>query len=433
MLARAEFPCILVVAACCSCGGGGGGGGTSKLELDATAITPSEVVLTWTSSASAAASYQVLRDGAQILLLPPGTTAVTDRDARPNERNTYEVIALLSAREAERSDQVDVRTPGVAPWTVEDLAPGSGPSLALGPDGTPQIVFRDPSGAIVRARRSGTDWEFQTIEVGADPGAAPSIAIAGDGTAHVAFEGAPRGILRHATDAGGGWTIESIGDARSAVRSVVVALDGADMAHVAFVASAIWLARQGTLGWGGEFVDAQETGAHPLGFAFTPDGRAHLTYVAGDVERTLYHADDAPGAGIWSVEPVQIGVIDAGRVAVATGGDLCLPVLPADSFCALVATKGALGWANEIADTPTWMGNDPALALDSAGFHRLAYQDSCYDLRVVTLGPLGWSVEFVDAAGLVGSSPSVAVAPDGRTVVAYEDGSSGNVRVAISP
>ena len=115
--------------------------------------------------------------------------------------------------------------------------------IAIDDASTEHVVFYDSSNHTIRhARRSGSNWSFQTVDSsgGTPPGSShfSGVSLAAHGSElHVAYLDFSRGqALRYARRIGGVWNVETVTSAADVLGRTAIAVDTAGNPHIVFPA-----------------------------------------------------------------------------------------------------------------------------------------------------------------------------------------------------
>lgn len=267
-------------------------------------------------------------------------------------------------------------------------------------------------------------WTTEIVAEGLTPGpedVKPSIALGPDGTAHVAFREPAANGLRYASRADGAWTVEGIGsDGDEFGLNTAIAVDADDVVHLLYRTGSPVEARyaEGSRGaWSLTTVDAAARSSVSL--ALEADGTPHVAY-RGDLGYVR-----AGERGIAGFESELIHTERQGgdpSLALAEDGTTYVAFTPLNG--GLAVTSGVPSdWRTEDVDTTDGTGRDPSLALDPAGVAHVVYVSATTGaLLHASHAAGGWEIETVQADGTVTGIPSLAIDAEGVLHVAYRVG-----------
>ena len=177
-------------------------------------------------------------------------------------------------------------------WLVERLGvSGSGPCLALGPDGTPHIswigqVSDQGWGRLYYSRKYGDSWVHQPLDREAHVSGRTALTVDGSGRVRIVYLDWLDNLVRQAYHDGTGWSLETLAVNADRSRGLDLALDAEDRPHLVYTATGpLPEAKYGylddELGWVFEVI-AQ--GAGPS-LDIDVYGRPHVALAQGGEER----------------------------------------------------------------------------------------------------------------------------------------------------
>jgi hypothetical protein len=270
----------------------------------------------------------------------------------------------------------------------------SRPQVARDAGGVVHLAWGTSAGVIRHATRAGGSWSVETV---ATERFRPALAIAADGTLHLAFvdEATGNGMVEHAEREAQGWQITAVHGTRWIGGSQVgLALTGDGRPVIAAPATdgaGVWVAiADGAGGWGIEDLAADRTSTGPVAVAV---GDAGIAVAFKDGRHAV--AVWCPASGSWLIEDVSRHDFSDGAigVVVAAGGPLVLSDVDVEypNGLALLERTGA-GWSGQLLGPRSCA--DGAVALDPAGEPAVALTcnyDGVYYMTVVGRYPDDWS------------------------------------------
>jgi hypothetical protein len=368
------------------------------------------------------------------------------------------------------------------------------PSLAVAPDGTPYVSWRDTaSGAdeIYVRRWNGAGWEAVGAPIGACIASgnpytlyrSTSLVVAPDGTPHIAWHDCSSGGFEIYVRRWNGATWEEVGagsasgggisDSASASWGPSLAIDLDGTPYVTWYDYSGGDAEIYVRRWNGSIWEEVGTGSATGGgisnndgsseypsLAIAPDGMPTVAWSdgsSGNYEIYVRHwngftweemgAGSASGGGISN----NSGVSDWVSLALAPDGTAYLTWRDDSSgnYEIYVRRWNGFSWEEVGAGSATGGGisnnsgnsHVPSLAISPDGTPYIAWQDDIdgdYDIYAMhwngsiwdEVGTRSISGGISDDGGL-SALPSIAVAPDGMPYVAWEDDSSGDMEIYV--
>ncbi|MBL8877500.1 MAG: immunoglobulin domain-containing protein [Phycisphaerales bacterium] len=208
----------------------------------------------------------------------------------------------------------------------------SNTQLALDASGVPHIALAEPTDAI----NAWGDIKYSTLQGGPNGvwqreslnilGVDPSLAIGTDGVPRMVFNG-DAGIV-YAQKAGGSWTFDTIVAGQSG-SSLTLALDNQNQAYVSFAMTAnedMYLAQQSGGGWIVAKVDGDSTsdphvilGRLGTGIDVDESGTVHMSYCAIDIYG-MTHRSDLKYYGVLGPPPCIVLSASPAPASVCWGG-----------------------------------------------------------------------------------------------------------------
>lgn len=335
-------------------------------------------------------------------------------------------------------------------WVIDEIAalPDDGligtPSVQAGAAGGVDVAWAGSGGVVVRSRVSGS-WEAPVV-VSAD--AATDVDLVRDGgSLHLAFArvdgtGNPAGV-GYALDDGSGWVVGTVDAGQD--QHPRLAVDAAGHPHVsylrAFPEHEVRHATDAGAGWSTDVVTHGWTWTEPS-VGVDAAGHHHVAVGRTGTEPGVWYATDASGS--WSLERLTTEPPD-GPVALVVAPDGAVAIGSAERFDAAGALVGdpavwlrtgmAGAWATRRVGSNTG-GAGVALARSSTGRLYIGWStDVAGQVRiaVATNASGTWATSYATpgAAATVDTSPSIAVDPAGKVHLVYEERTPATSAVAI--
>lgn len=208
----------------------------------------------------------------------PGSNPTLDIDADDRLHLSYRGTDN-AVRYARQTDNV---------WERETVAVNDGfgwaPSLALGPEGNPNIVYFDSeTDNLTVARYDSGDWIFEIYDDPDDEGEDPVLAVDDENRLHVTYSEWIGSELRYAHFDGDQWHVEVIEDIGTLSHESSLALDADGTPHVAYRDSEnndLHYAWRSEDGWVTMLVDTGGSVKVEPSIAIDSNGRPHIAYRA---------------------------------------------------------------------------------------------------------------------------------------------------------
>lgn len=294
------------------------------------------------------------------------------------------------------------------------------PSVAVGADGIPHVLFEDRTAhAVVHAVRGAEEeWSREVVEQGAG---SPSAAVGADGGLHVVFVAANADppALRH-----GMLGVEGVWDVETAVEgalqheplrpALAATADGALVAAFVDVGPEGGAVRLAIAEEAWEVEDvAAELADGPAALALGPDGTPWLAWERAEV---IHVADRS--LGTWTVEPLALPAAATPCIGVGPAGEVMVGYFDLVARSMAVARRGEGAWTAEAVDDRDGAGAASAIAFDAAGVAHLVYNaPGRFDTRWATDAYGDWLRVTVDRSSE--SHLAVTVDPAGAIHMAY--------------
>jgi hypothetical protein len=392
--------------------------------LAATALSKSEIKLTWNGSTDNAAvsGYKIFRGGAFFTISP--APDFTDNSLAPGSSSCYQVSAYDAAGNESALSSEACATTMLTDFLIDSAADGLCYNNSMTIDSTDKLHL-----AYIN-RTGSTSYE-----------------------------------LRYATNASGAWVTTAV-DPSWGYPSI--AADPSNKVHIATHAKYL---SNATGTWTSELYDVN--GRTPS-IAVEPSGKAHISYsteipVNGYPERRINYALNSSGS--WTAAPIMTTFLSPGtsldidsqanahiayvdgypssylmNLSNATGtwsSSSLAYLLPGDNSCMLTpstvidpsdkvhiavaniyATNASGSWRTEIYDPS---GSCPAIALDPSAAPRIVYKafdatTASHRLKHAVRGPSGWQSSAFSVVPQPSGFISLAVDSSGVTHVSYCNG-----------
>lgn len=175
-------------------------------------------------------------------------------------------------------------------WRIEmadeAVSPGWANSLELDGLGNPHIAYHDPPEALMYAHYYSASWHIQQVETGEDVGEKAVLDLDSASMPHIAYWDYANHRIRYARRTGADWQIETVVTfvATGYDTSLSFALDAADQPHVSYYDYDLKLlryARQVGGVWQSETVDPEEYRGAGCSLVVDAQGYPHVSY-SGD-------------------------------------------------------------------------------------------------------------------------------------------------------
>lgn len=269
-------------------------------------------------------------------------------------------------------------------WQIEmvdeDISPGWENSLIIDPLGDPHIAYHDPHEALMYAHYYSGSWHVQQVETGGDVGEKAVLDLDSANLPHIASWDYTNHRIRYARRSGPDWELETVVTfvGTGSTTSLWFALDAADQPHICYYDYDLTLLRYARkVGgvWQSETVDPEEHRGHDCSLvvdaqgypriSYRGDGLMYARYDGSTWRRTQVDNDWGAGYGI------SLALDGHGRSHIAYGvQDYPDPELRYAYF-------DGFDWQIESVDTAAessrfeWM----SLAMDAENQPHVAYQD----------------------------------------------------------
>ncbi len=416
----------LAAALLAGCGGGSGGGSSGPpqtIALAASVDTPAQVTLNWTAPADQT-QFDLYRDGSAVFPTHISGHALTEFTLQPGTHHCWQLNAVQFPLGVVGTSNIACATTlPLAGWPATLIEGGAAQAVAVAIDdgGGARVALRAAGSIVLLQQDAGGAWTRSVVEAAAGDGGDVAIAVSVTRALHVSWYDAIRGVLKHATNAGGTWRTSEIG---SGGLHHALVVDGAGGVHVAYggdpvLGAPVMYATDATgSGWTTEFVDAGAV--HRIALVIDSGGAPRLGWASGDgIACALLQA--ARGAGSWAPAPVAGVVACPGAVAIDRNGRLHAATQQRGSEFTLVHGSDASGaWRETRVDAFYWIpGSGVSLAVDAAGHPHVGYVDHSALLKYATDAGGGWSRAWLQPDA---RDAALALGADGRVRIAYVAG-----------
>lgn len=292
-------------------------------------------------------------------------------------------------------------------WAISTVAEGYfyGPlDIAVGPDGSPRIVYHDHQdvevradlGNLVHAARRGDAWEVIILDDPGHDGWDGRIVIDRDGVAHVSaidpkdFVGS--GVEYYRVRGSGEYQVEQIPSGPQPYRfATAIALDPEGKPHITYYDEArhrLMLAHRTDQGWQLEEVDSDGECGMFSSMVIDRQGRIHISYFRklGDNSGAVLYATKAAREDGWTIQKVDEvdhvffggswGARELTSVAVTPDGTVW--VAYGDQSRVAIARQDGDTWTRDTIATSSDVKKQPfghlvSLRLDGSGRPRLVF------------------------------------------------------------
>lgn|GEM_PF-5676230 len=427
------FVAYIGLMALTGCFGGGGDGIEQTMTLNVSVDTPSEVHLDWTPhpDEGTVIGYDIFRNGEAAYPSHLSGTSYTDRGLGPLTRYCYVIYVVVWPVGAVggASNQVCITTPGTAGWNIETIGSGYDPALALDASNQPHVSYRSGSGVIL-SHKSGGAWQHSVVDSGAGDYGDQDLVIDAFNADQLSYADTNKNRMMHASNTIGVWSKTEVDDNLES-RPNALAVDGAGGAHVVYHASNfLRYASNASGNWLNEIIDL----GYPRDIDIVMDssGALHVAYVVGAPGSVcIVRYAQKSGAG-WGV--IEIDSDSNCGVSIALDSEDAVHIAYPRKFgLAHAYNNGSVWQIEEVDDSFSWVGGyNVGLAIDSADYLHISYQDQNADLKYATNVSGVWERYFLDSSSVVDSS-SVAVDPAGQVSVVYSDQVNQTVKLMTSP
>jgi len=418
--------------------GSGGGGGDSLAEtitLSAEAVGPAQVNLSWSPHPDLVTGYFVYRDGASITDVFVAGTALSDSGVSPQTRYCYVVYAYVALYgNVGRSNNVCVDTPVAGEgWSIESIGPGDAPDLVIANEIANVVYY---NGALMHASNAGESWQINTVDPSA--GTDPTVAADSTGALHVAYGDASDFDLKYAANPVGEWAEEIVDSQGDTGFSPALAIDNTDTVHMSYhvwwdgqVASCDLIYAYGAGGaWTIDTVGRVATNGGDTAIGADSQGKAHISYIAGDLECSVVYATNT--SGDWESQALGRCPLGHGYTAIVVDNSDRVHVVyhayqsTAPTFALVYATNSSGQWVNVPIDSFDWIAGDLALALDTDGHVHISYADHNASLKYASNSNGTWVTQFIDVDT---AANAIALGADNAVHIVYAT-QSGSIRYA---
>ena len=270
-------------------------------------------------------------------------------------------------------------------------------SLALDPNGSPRISYRDGNNIGLKyASLNGLKWNIQVVDSGGVTGwdgQFNSISIDSSGSPHIsycAFDATYHGYLKYAWWDGSGWSTQTV-DPAGAGWFTSIDLDSQGKPHISYYGyySLQYASWDGSK-WKIEIVDPGRFGS------------ADSMISIGWYSSLVIDSNDNPHISYYH----------------KTNGDL------------KYAVWNGSGWDVQTVDSIGDVGSDTSLTLDSKGYPHISYSGDA-GLKYAVWNGSGWNIQTIDTTGeprsVVGTSSSLALDSKDKPHISYIDNYRGTV------
>jgi hypothetical protein len=285
---------------------------------------------------------------------------------------------------------------------ADNTAGGNGQSIALGPDGRPQIAYVADNNSVLKyAVWNGSDWDIEVIE---GTWGLPSLAVNKNGIPCVVHK--DPSSIRYATRTAEGWEAETIGFGYLGWSHSLALLPSGAPAVAWGSADGVKYAHLDSDGWHTEAIGFS---GNYTSLAVDSQGNAHIAFRGSPLGVTVA----SQSGGNWSSTYTGIGGFYV-SVAVDASG---VPYVSSGYEGLHYATYQGSSWVSDLVDENGYW--DTFIAIDPAGHPCIAYCDVNYSLKFARLTETGWQIEPIYGNAL---KPSIAFDDSGNIYVAFSQG-----------
>jgi hypothetical protein len=242
--------------------------------------------------------YGRLENGAWSLEdgIDPDGLAGLHNDLAVGADGTVHIVYIRDLDESQGAFDTEFRYARRGPtgWEIEtidsDVNVGLSPSIALGPEGQPQVAYRR-RGVIEIARRAGDAWSVDHIIDDAWSLSATAFAVDAGGAAHLAYRGDDDEV-RYAVRDGDEWTSESVFDGGRDYIALAVGVGGLHVVHAeASGLSPLTMhhSRRTDSGWQAVQIDEDSLARWSPSVAMDSRGNLHLAFGGAGPELRYAH------------------------------------------------------------------------------------------------------------------------------------------------
>lgn len=315
---------------------------------------------------------------------------------------------------------------------------GASASLAVDDKGRPHVAYLDRTSRSLRyAWRDEGGWHAETVG-GVDVSRNCSLALEPDGTPIVVYKNGL--MVESATRREGGWIHQTVGGYAPWASCVVTAKDGS--VHAGF----LWSTSGGTylghvsyafLGVGSWVEVPLESSP----FYFIPTNPQCSIAVDGELDPLLCFSNDEShelrcferSAGAWTSSLVSYGTWSS--IAVDSAGVPHVSFYDTTWRQLRIATGSSGHWSVGVVDDEGVVGQYSSLEFGPGGRAHIAYYDSTAgDLKYAHIDPFDaiWTIQVVDEEGDRGRWAALDVDSQGNVHIAYYDATKGDLRYATT-
>ena len=429
------FGILTVLFILASCGGGDDSGLPQSISLSATATSPSEAQISWSTEPTAGViGYDLYRNGVSVFSTHISGTFVTDTGLSPGTRYCYVVYAIVFPLGAvSQSNEACITTPAYATgWTISDVANGYAASFVLSPTGGKHLAYRQTDG-LHYAASTGLSWADELI--GPVFSGGTSITLDNADTVHIVYGDPSNGGVYLASNASAAWSIETVNDTGGF--SIAQAVDNAGKLHIVYsdydaayyFNHQIWYASNASGTWEKAYLTGSDYPILSPNIALDGSDALHVAYATGSGLCDLVHLTKSSGGVSWTTTGIDS---NAGCAVSMDLDNLETPhVAYRKSMQVIQASLNAGTWNKEVVETLSWIGSDRvSIAVDASSQLHLSYGDQNSDLKYARNIAGIWTFAYLDK---VVSTNIIRIGPDDHAYILYAPDSTGTLRLARSP
>jgi hypothetical protein len=377
------------------------------------------------------ASYVPMRSGVS------GGGTIVSVPAWTTEEARVKIVRNDPYAASESPDVFSIAMEARLPWWTEEVdSVGNSygyPSLALGPEGTPHISYRDRVDQDLKyAIRRGGRWETESVASTSILAAHTTLRLDAQGIPHISWQdNIGNNILKYAVKTGGVWTIDTVEATGGTSYYASLALDPQGVPSIGYFdgsnADLKYVTKSGGVWLTSETVDdVGDVGRFPS-LVMDAEGNPHLSYHSA-TDTTLKYAHKIDG--MWTIETVDSGNVGTyTSIALDATGNPAISYFDGDKNTLTYAVRVDGTWSFEMVGRDGLYGS---LAFDALGTPYISYAE--WYGAPLTLAVRRGNTWFTRAVGGPdsGGPTSLALDAQGNPHIVYDIAQTDQLRYASS-